>query len=40
MFKSMLGGLWSPAKEDWGRLKASEAKAGKKVLKTKLKSLT
>lgn len=36
LFKSMLGGLCSFAKEGWQGSKASEAKAAKKVLKTEL----
>lgn len=36
LFKSMLGGLCSFAKEGWQGSKATEAKAAKKVLKTEL----
>lgn len=36
LFKSMLGGLCSFAKEGWLGSKATEAKAAKKVLKTEL----
>lgn len=36
LFKSMLGGLCSFAKECWQGSKATEAKAAKKVLKTEL----